>query len=84
VSDPDDRRQIETRLRSYAAAHPGAADTVPGILAFWLVLPFTQANSAETERVLRALRAEGVVTSRPLPRGELWIVRPAIGRDGAS
>ncbi len=79
MSDPDDRGTIETRLRFYVAAHPGAADTVFGIVAFWLVLPLTKAHIAEAERVLQALRAEGLVASRALPQGELWISRGEAG-----
>jgi hypothetical protein len=76
VSEPDDRSEIETRLRSYVAAHPGAADTVRGIVSFWLALPLTPGNLSEAGRVLQALRREGVIARRPLPEGALWVVGP--------
>lgn len=74
--DPD----IKTRLRIYLAAHATAADTPRGIVSFWLGLPPTLANIAETEEALARLEAEGLVGSRVLASGTtLWFGRGGEG-----
>jgi hypothetical protein len=77
VSAIDDDRDIELLLRRYAAEHPGAADTLRGIVMFWLGLPPTPSNLTGAERVLQRLEGEGLLRSRLLGgSARLWTVRP--------
>ena len=52
VAAQDDEADIETQLRDYIRANPGAGDTAIGIVSFWLCMPPTPQNIATVERVL--------------------------------
>ena len=76
MSATADDRDIDLLLRRYAAEHPGAADTLRGIVMFWLGLPPTPTNLTSTERVLQRLEGEGILRSRLLGgSARLWTVR---------
>jgi hypothetical protein len=76
VSAIADDRDITVALRRYAAEHPGAADTLRGIVMFWLGLPPTPSNLTRAERVLQRLEGEGILQSRLLGgSARLWLVR---------
>lgn len=83
MSATADDRDIEALLRRYAAEHPGAADTLRGIVMFWLGLPPTPSNLSATERALQRLEGDGVLDHRLLGGAAwLWMVRrhgPAAG-----
>jgi hypothetical protein len=74
VAAQDDEADIETQLRQYIRANPGAGDTAIGIVSFWLCLPPTPQNIVEVERVLMLLEAEGLVRSRELAGTTYWFV----------
>jgi hypothetical protein len=76
VSAIADDRDIELLLRRYAAENPGAADTLRGVVMFWLGLPPTPTNLTDAERVLQRLEGEGTLRSRLLGGSALlWTVR---------
>ena len=52
VAAQNDEADIETQLRHYIRANPGAGDTAIGITSFWLCLPPTPQNIARVERIL--------------------------------
>lgn len=76
MSGTADDRGIEARLRGYVAEHPEAADTLRGIVMFWLGLEPTLSSLSATERALRRLEGAGLVQSRPVGVGPLlWLAR---------
>ena len=68
----DDEAGIETQLRHYILANPGAGDTAIGIVSFWLHLSPTPPNITQVERVLMLLEAEGLVRSREIAGTTYW------------
>ncbi|UPK05442.1 hypothetical protein [Bradyrhizobium sp. 170] len=74
MSAQDDEADIETQLRQYIRANPGAGDTAIGIVSFWLFLPPTPQNITRVERVLVRLEAEGLVRSRDVAGTTYWFV----------
>jgi hypothetical protein len=74
VAAQDDEADIETQLRHYIRANPGAGDTAIGIVSFWLCMPPTPQNIDKVERVLVRLEAEGLVRSRDLAGTTYWFI----------
>lgn len=74
VAAQDDEADIETQLRQYIRANPGAGDTAIGIASFWLCLPPTPQNISKVERILMRLEAEGLVRSHDLAGTTYWFV----------
>jgi hypothetical protein len=74
VAAQDDEAAIETQLRHYIRANPGAGDTAIGIASFWLRLPPTPPNITRVEQVLMLLEAEGLVRSREIAGTTYWFV----------
>lgn len=72
VAAQDDEADIETQLRHYIRANPGAGDTAIGIVSFWLCMLPTPQHIAQVERVLARLEAEGLVRSRDLAGTLYW------------
>lgn len=72
VAAQDDEADIETQLRHYIRANPGAGDTAIGIVSFWLCLQPTPQTIDTIERVLVRLEAEGLVRSRDLAGTTYW------------
>jgi hypothetical protein len=72
VAAPNDEADIETPLRHYIRANPGAGDSAIGIVSFWLYMQPTPQHIAQVERVLVRLEAEGVVHSRDLAGTLYW------------
>ena len=72
VAAQDDEAGIETQLRQYIRANPGAGDTAIGIVSFWLCIPPTPQNIVEVEQVLVRLEAEGLVRSRDVAGTTYW------------
>ena len=72
VAAQDDEADIETQLRHYIRANPGAGDTAIGIVSFWLCLQPTPQTIDTIERVLVRLEAEGLVRSRDLAGTIYW------------
>lgn len=50
-------RAIAGRLRDYLDAHPHAADTLDGIIGWWLPQPESSADPAEVQQALDYLVA---------------------------
>ena len=70
----DDQAGIETQLRHYIRANPGAGDTAIGIVSFWLHMPPTPPSITQVEQVLMLLEAEGLVHSREIAGTTYWFV----------
>lgn len=68
----DDEADIETQLRSYIRANPGAGDTAIGVVSFWLCMQPTLQNVAEVERALARLEDEGLVRSFDVAGSTYW------------
>ena len=61
--------EIERLIRSYAASHPKAADTLDGVHAWWVGARVPGATSAEVEAACLRLVAAGVIARIELPDG---------------
>jgi hypothetical protein len=70
--------EIEGLIRSYAATHPNAADTLQGVHAWWVGARVPGATSAEVEAACLRLVAAGVIERAELPDGVILFV--AAGR----
>ena len=81
-SPPSSRgQQILAELTSYVLAHPRGADTLDGVVSWWLPSELAQiALPAEVENALQDLIARGLVERHWLPAGQvLYAVTPAGG-----
>jgi hypothetical protein len=59
-------------IRRYLAAHPGATDTVAGIMSWWLhEEPSAAGSLADVESALDRLEADGEVERVPARDGRL-------------
>jgi hypothetical protein len=61
--------EIEGLIRSYAASHPNAADTLEGVHAWWVGTRIPGATSAEVEAACLRLVAAGIIERVELPDG---------------
>lgn len=73
--DADKDREIEQAVLSYLERHPQAADTLDGIVRWWL--PQQRYSTAQTriEAALMRLVSQGKLRQRPLPTGDALYVR---------
>ena len=62
--------EIEEAVVNYLRNHPGAADTLDGIVSWWLPLQRYETNKARIEAALTHLVDAGVLQRDPLPDGE--------------
>ena len=79
-SPPSSRGQrILDELTRYVLAHPRGADTLDGVVSWWLPPDLAQiALPSEVEHALQELIARGLIEQRWLPSGQLlYAVRPA-------
>ena len=60
-SAPEDDGEIERSLLSYLRGHPQAADTLDGIVEWWLPLQRYETARRRIERVLDRLVADGTL-----------------------
>jgi hypothetical protein len=70
---PDDDRLVEElvfEIRTYLDAHPHAADTLDGIVQWWIV----------HQRFLRGIEAAGKALDRLVADGQMEIARTPDGR----
>lgn len=65
---------------SYLAHHPKAADTVKGIVSWWLPAVCGDASPGDVERVLTQLVDEGSVTKCVLPDETVLYARKRDGK----
>jgi hypothetical protein len=61
--------EIERLIRSYAASHPNAADTLEGLHSWWVGARVPGATRAEVEAACARLVAAGVIERVELPDG---------------
>jgi hypothetical protein len=73
-----DEDRVAAMIGRYVAKHPGAADTVEGVMHWWLPDP---AEADVVHRALERLVAQRVLLRRRLPGGELVYCAIEKGRD---
>jgi len=79
--DIDDAVEVECSVLGYLDAHPDAADTLDGIITWWLPLQRYENARARIERVLAHLVDRGVLRRDRLPDGaELYALGSDAGR----
>lgn len=67
--DNDAINTLAHEVATYLSMHPNAADTVEGILRWWLTRVRTEEATADVQLALDALVERGVVVQRRLPDG---------------
>ncbi|MFC5437159.1 hypothetical protein ACFPME_11365 [Rhodanobacter umsongensis] len=75
----EDQGEIESSVLAYLHRHPQAADTLRGIVNWWLPQQRYESGCQRIERVLSELVARGVLRRDPLPHGDVLYAlnRPA-------
>ena len=73
--------RIVVEIGRYVLAHPHGADTLEGVVSWWLPADLAQsASPGEVERALQELVGRGLIEQRPLPSGQVfYAVAPAKG-----
>jgi hypothetical protein len=66
----DDQGEIERSVLAYLHQHPQAADTLRGIVHWWLPQQRYESGCQRIELVLSELVARGVLRRDPLPHGD--------------
>lgn len=67
----EDPGEVERSVLTYLRHHPQAADTLRGIVNWWLPQQRYESGCLRIERVLSELVARGVLRRDPLPHGEV-------------
>ncbi len=67
----EDEDEIERSVLAYLHRHPQAADTLSGIVHWWLPRQRYESGCQRIERVLSELVARGLVRRDPLPQGDV-------------
>jgi hypothetical protein len=70
-SNCDAVAQVVAELRRYLAAHPDAADSLAGVLKWWLPRQRYEETAEIVREALERLAEEGVVSRRAQPGGSL-------------
>lgn len=66
-----DQNELEQRVVNYLEAHPTAADTLDGIMQWWLNLGYPEQTARlDVYQALLNLKDRGVVLSRVLADGQ--------------
>ena len=65
-----DQDEIERSVLAYLHQHPQAADTLRGIVHWWLPQQRYESGCQHIERVLDELVTRGVLRRDPLPHGD--------------
>ena len=65
-----DQVEIERSVLAYLHQHPQAADTLRGIVHWWLPQQRYESGCQRIEQVLSDLVARGVLRRDPLPHGD--------------
>ena len=85
IHEEPDLRQITRRLYSYLQKHPESADTITGVIDWWLrPMRFTHRTRPLVERALHGLVARGLLMQRVGADGNVIYVavpRPDIDQD---
>ena len=66
----EDEAEVERSLLAYLRQHPQAADTLRGIVNWWLPQQRYESGCQRIELVLSELVARGVLRRDPLPHGD--------------
>jgi len=76
--DETSRREVEAVLLAYLHRHPQAADTLEGIVSWWLPQQRYEVGSQRIERVLRDMVDSGTLRCERLPGGAvLYALNPS-------
>lgn len=67
----EDEVEIEHSILAYLHHHPQAADTLRGIVNWWLPQQRYESGCQRIEQVLRGLVARGLLRCDPVPHGEV-------------
>ncbi len=72
-NDPSggDKVEVESSVLAYLCGHPQAADTLSGIVNWWLPLQRYESGCRHIEHVLSQMVAEGLLHRDRLPDGEM-------------
>jgi Fe2+ or Zn2+ uptake regulation protein len=70
-SEGDSLDSLRSDVLEYLAAHPEAADSVEGILGWWLPKQRYEKAKTKLQRVLESLAAEGLVERIQLVNGKV-------------
>ena len=73
--DADKDREIELAVLSYLQRHPQAADTLDGIVRWWLPQQRYSTAQARIEAALLRLVSQGLIRERRLPTGSALYAR---------
>lgn len=76
--------RIRDLIKTYLADHPGAADTVNGVLSFWLPAACSDATLADVARALGQLVDEGYLAQSELPGGPVLYERARVAGNDRS
>lgn len=68
-AQPDQSGEIESAVVGYLRSHPDAADTLDGIVQWWLPRQRYETERARIETVLSGLVARGLLRRSGLPGG---------------
>lgn len=60
-ADQGEAAELAAQIRQYLEAHPAAADTLDGIVSWWLPCPGKAYRAESLEHALELLAAAGVV-----------------------
>jgi hypothetical protein len=74
-------REVETAVLAYLQKHPEAADTLEGIVSWWLPQQRYETDRERIERVLSELVTRGKLRCEHLPGGAALY---ALNRSGSS
>jgi len=77
VQGGDASARVRAAILDYLAHNRDAADTVRGIMNWWLPMGDFDVDSSTVERVLEQLAAEGLVSVTRLADGTVVYRRPA-------
>ncbi|GLU31297.1 hypothetical protein WKR88_15300 [Trinickia caryophylli] len=80
----DDQRvaSIAARIASYLERNRRAADTIDGIMHFWVGVDLTLGSRELTQAALERLRDEGRIARVAIGGRELWRAVPTNDPDG--
>lgn len=67
----EDDGEVEHSVLAYLQSHPQAADTLRGIVNWWLPRQRYESDCLRIEHALAALVARGVLCRNQLPGGEV-------------
>jgi hypothetical protein len=77
-------REVEDAVLGYLATHPDAADTLEGIVTWWLPRQRFETERVRIERVLDELVAHGKLRCDRLPHGPVLYALPKSARGSRS